>query len=104
MNFASYADFNINILEEPAHYNITILPKHIKSDVQSTIEKFIKGDDLPLVLSNRLKEVISFMNSQDRGGELENFREIGAKLDLLRRESLRESYQDIPQMVEILSI
>ena len=89
------AQFRFNILQEPRHYSIQILPAHMKAEAAQGLERFGKE----FSLQDQVKPVIDFMLFEDRSDEIERFRLITLCLDDLRN---RNTAETIPELAPLL--
>jgi radical SAM protein with 4Fe4S-binding SPASM domain len=83
-------DFNMNILQDPAHYRIDIAPAEYKSQITEIYQQHItwlkeQGD--PLGRATRgFEDAITFMNNKDNSHLINKFWTKTNELDIIRRE------------------
>jgi radical SAM protein with 4Fe4S-binding SPASM domain len=89
------AQFRFNILQEPRHYSIQILPADMKKQAARGLANFGKE----FSLQDQVKPVIDFMLFEDRSDEIATFRSTTLCLDELRR---RDTAETIPELAPLL--
>lgn len=89
------AQFRFNILQEPRHYSIQILPAPMKAQASQRLESF--GEEFSL--QDQINPVINFMMFDDRSNEIERFRSNTLHLDELRN---RNTAETIPELAPLL--
>jgi len=102
-----------HLLLHPPYYSIQILPKEIKQRVEEKINNHIVwirdyvqehpdaiDSNAPSVenLIIELNGYLKFMNSKDESGLIPQFKEITAKLDLLRGENTAEVFSELAEL------
>ena len=101
--FLGASDLHMNILQDPDHYRIDILPETIKHQCKQKIEEhmsFIKSEDNLQRAYNGMQSVINFMMAEDKTHLLPQFVQITKQLDARRKQKL----QDVaPELKEIFS-
>jgi MoaA/NifB/PqqE/SkfB family radical SAM enzyme len=96
-------DLNVNILQDPPHYRIDVLPNSVKQEIQQQYEEHIAWLEPkdPLTRATMgFKGAIKFMQSADRTDLLPQTKNKLELLDIVRNESLKET---IPQLYGILN-
>ncbi len=89
------ARFRFNILQEPYHYSIQILPAHMKAEAAQHLESFGKE----FSLQEQIEPVVNFMMFEDRSDAIERSRSNTLRLDELRNENTAET---IPELAPLL--
>ena len=89
------AKFSFNVLQEPEHFSIQILPDDMKHVAKSKIEAFADAFGLRADLG----PVVNFMMFKDRSEKLGSFRRNAYVLDRLRNENTIDT---IPELAPIL--
>jgi len=101
--FINPQDLNVNILQDPAHYRIDILPKAIKNELQAQYEEHIswlEPQDSLTRATMGFKGAINFMQLTDKIDTLTKTKYQLELLDNVRNESLKDI---IPQLHGILN-
>jgi predicted 3-demethylubiquinone-9 3-methyltransferase (glyoxalase superfamily) len=83
-------DFNVNILQDPAHYRIDIAPAEYKAELEKRFRDHILWlqDQDPLHRATQgFESAITFMNATDNTQLIDTFWSKTHKLDAIRRES-----------------
>lgn len=101
-------DFIPHFLKEPEIYNIKVLPQHLKAAAAAKWEAHgewyaqFKDDGLLkfFVLENEIKNLPTFMFSEDWSHLLPEFRDKTQKLDQLRGENFAETFPEIAELME----
>ena len=86
--------FRVHALQEPAHYNIQILPKHMKRRAAKQLLDYAQklpeggaGAGAGMVpIRKQFEAVVEYMMQADRQDLIGSFRSVSAKLDRLRGE------------------
>ena len=89
-------DYYGSILQTPNYYDITVLPKEAKRNVNLKYKNFIIKYE-PLLTSYDIEQMMSwlkYMNSADNSHLLSDFKKEQTRLDNLRQESFLENYPE----------
>ena len=100
--FLGPSDLHMNILQDPLHYRIDILPQHIKEKIKTKIElhmQSIEKQDTLKRAYNGFASTIDFMMSSDKTHLLPKFVEMTNLLDQRRKQKLVDV---VPELGEIL--
>jgi radical SAM protein with 4Fe4S-binding SPASM domain len=89
------AQFRFNLLLEPDHYNIQLLPALMKEDAARRLKSFAEE----FALQEQIKPVIDYMMFQDRPDQIEQFRSTTQRLDELRNQNTAKI---IPELAPLL--
>jgi radical SAM protein with 4Fe4S-binding SPASM domain len=92
---AGSAQFRFNLLLEPDHYNIQLLPTHMKAEAARRLESFAEE----FALQEQIRPVIDYMMFEDRSDQIERFRSNTLRLDELRNQNTAEI---IPELAPLL--
>ncbi len=92
---AGSAQFRFNLLLEPDHYNIQLLPAHMKADAARRLESFAEE----FALQELIRPVIDYMIFEDHSDQIERFRSNTLRLDELRNQNTAEI---IPELAPLL--
>ena len=84
-----------NVLQEPRHYSIQILPASMKADAAQRLESFGRE----FALEDQVRPVIDFMLFEDRSHEIEVFRSTTQTLDELRRRNTAETFPELAPLL-----
>jgi MoaA/NifB/PqqE/SkfB family radical SAM enzyme len=99
--FIQPQDFNINILQDPAHYRIDVLPldmkKVINHDYQQHIEWLRPLDHLRRATTG-YESAVKFMMASDKSNLIPVFKNKTAQLDSMRNESLAEALPELANL------
>jgi radical SAM protein with 4Fe4S-binding SPASM domain len=96
--FLKPQDLNVNILQDPPHYRIDVLPFQYKLEVQEKYLdhiKWLKPQDKLNRATTGFESAIKFMMAEDKSNLLKIFKEKTEQLDKIRNENISES---IPEM------
>ena len=101
--FLKPQDLNVNILQDPPHYRIDVLPFQYKVDIQ---EKYLEhlGWLKPLDKLNRatvgFESAINFMMADDKSELIFKFKEKTAQLDSIRNENILDAIPELGYLYE----
>jgi hypothetical protein len=96
-------DLNVNILQDPPHYRIDVLPFQYKVDIQ---EKYLEHLEWmkPFDNLNRatigFESAIKFMMGDDKSDLLPKFKEKTAQLDKIRGENILDAIPELRYLYE----
>jgi hypothetical protein len=96
--FLKPQDLNINILQDPPHYRIDVLPFQYKVDVQELYLEHInwlKPQDQLKRATTGFESAINFMMADDKSNLIPKFIDKTKQLDKIRNENIMEY---IPEM------
>ena len=91
-------DLNVNVLQDPMHYRVDILPTHMKSKVKEKLEKHIeriKPYDQLGRATDGFKATINMMMADDKSHILPQFVEITNRLDEVRQQNTAEVFPEL---------
>ncbi len=93
-------EFYFNVLQEPRHYSIQILPANLKNEAKRRLEKFAKEAKRTNAAARRsIQPVINYMMFEDRPEEIARFRMHTLRLDEIRGRNTAEA---IPELAPLL--
>lgn len=101
--FLKPQDCNINILQDPPHYRIDVLPHQYKIDIQETYLEHIawlKPQDKLTRATIGFESAIKFMMSDDKSYFLQKFKEKTAQLDAIRYENILDAIPELRYLYE----
>ncbi|NDB56966.1 twitch domain-containing radical SAM protein [bacterium] len=101
--FLKPQDLNINILQDPPHYRIDILPFQYKVDIQELYLEHIdwlKPQDHLKRATTGFESAINFMMADDKSKLIPKFIEKTIKLDKIRNENIMEYIPEMRYMYE----
>ena len=95
--------FNINIMLAPEEFSVQVLPPHLKTLVRDKLsifseELFNKGLTY-FKASHDFRNIITFLDEQDKSNLLPVFKERTLKLDQLRNENFALTYPELAELV-----
>jgi sulfatase maturation enzyme AslB (radical SAM superfamily) len=96
--FLKPQDLNINILQDPAHYRIDVLPFQYKEDVQELYLEHIewlRPQDQLTRATVGFESAIKFMMSDDKTQLLDSFWDRTNKLDKIRNENILDAIPEL---------
>ncbi|BDD05004.1 twitch domain-containing radical SAM protein [Aureibacter tunicatorum] len=95
-------DVYLNLLERPYHYNICLLPKHLKQEYSLEIKSYTQSlFDLQTINENTYNDFLSiceYMHGKDLSNKIPKLKLELDKLDQIRNESFQEK---IPELGKI---
>lgn len=101
--FIKPQDLNVNILQDPPHYRIDILPYQYKVDVQELyIEhlNWLRPQDKLKRATTGFESAINFMMSDDKSHLLPQFKSKTAQLDTIRNENILDAIPELGYLYE----
>lgn len=93
-----YNNFFINMLLQPKHYNVSILPNDFKKKTVEKLEKFVKdyNEKYSIDITDRLAHIIHDLKNVDFNPDnARDFVEMTNRLDMLRKEN---TWKTIPEL------
>lgn len=109
LGFADQDVFRLNVLLDPTHYSIQILPKSMKQRIARRLQLFSDGLALQSVVDApaldygsarlQLAHVIEHMLARHRTDEIVAFRRVTAQLDKLRREKTLDTCPELAPLL-----
>lgn len=95
--------FNINLLLDPNHLRIDVLPREAKMEVKRKLEAFMaKFGEHPPKFFYDLKNIIQHMLKEDHSHELPSFIKITKKLDQIRSEDFIAVYPELAKIINFV--
>lgn len=101
--FLQPQDVNVNILLNPTHYRIDILPKYYKNKIKDLYKEHIdwlKNLDKLKRATIGFESAINFMMASDKSNLLEVFKEKTATLDNIRNENILDAIPELSDIYE----
>ena len=100
--FLGHSDINVNMVQDPVHYRIDVLPQHLKDRVapkyKEHIEKIRPHDHLGRATGG-FEAALNMMMAEDRSNLIPVFKRITGQLDSLRGQ---ETHETFPELTEVL--
>ena len=100
--FLGTSDINVNMIQDPVHYRIDVLPQKLKDEVapkyKEHIEKIRPHDNLGRATGG-FEAALNMMMAEDRSDMIPVFKRITGQLDKLRGQ---ETHETFPELTEVL--
>lgn len=100
--FIGPKDFNMNMIQDPMHYRIDILPETIKKQAQEKYKKHIQKikpkDELGRATGG-FESALKMMLADDKSYLIPKFRDITRKLDNLRNQKTIEVFPELEDLL-----
>ena len=102
--FIKFKDWNMNVVQDPMHYRIDILPDHIKQKTiekyKAHIEKIKKYDTLGRAVEG-FNSGINMMQATDNTKYLDKFRQYTELLDARRQQKTSDVFPELKEVLDV---
>lgn len=103
MGLIGLENFRINLVLEPPHMRIQILPEHLKKTVVELYQDHIDNYLIPNYgnnIINEFKSAIEFVTKEDYNHLLPKFRTLMKKLDAIRNENFLDVFPELAELYD----
>ena len=94
-------DFNVNILQDPVHFRMDILPTYMKQEITELYNKHIEWlepQDHLTRATNGFKSAITFMNAKDNSSLIGDFVKRADEMDRFRNEGFFSVFPELERL------
>jgi len=104
LGFITPNEFNANLLLDPMHYRIQVLPQNLKDQIKIKYKKYIKEELEGKQETNRAIKgfecILTFMEQEDLTSELPAFRKWTNDLDKIRNEKFTDIFPELAELMK----